>query len=111
MKYEITCTFYIKANVQLLRVRPVPPVALEKLDEGVEDESTERHQHSSHDGASADREGEAVWQGRDALEGRPEVAHHRRLHADPPRPGGSVHGERANFTGLVLGCIDADFCK
>ena len=27
------------------------------------------------------------------------------------RPGGSVHGERANFTGLVLGCIDADFCK
>ena len=26
-------------------------------------------------------------------------------------PGGSVHGERANFTGLVLGCIDADFCK
>ena len=26
-------------------------------------------------------------------------------------PGGSVHGQRANFTGLVLGCIDADFCK
>ena len=26
-------------------------------------------------------------------------------------PGGSVHGERANSTGLVLGCIDADFCK
>ena len=23
--------------------------------------------------------------------------------------GGSVHGERANFTGLVLGCIEADF--
>ena len=28
---------------------------------------------------------------------------------DPP--GGSVHGERANFTGLVLGCIDADFAS
>ena len=27
------------------------------------------------------------------------------------QPGGSVHGERANFTRLVLGCIDADFCK
>ena len=26
-------------------------------------------------------------------------------------PGGSVHGERANFTGLVLGCIEAKFCK
>ena len=26
-------------------------------------------------------------------------------------PGGSVRGERANFTRLVLGCIDADFCK
>ena len=26
-------------------------------------------------------------------------------------PGGSVHGERANFGGLVLGCIDADFCN
>ena len=24
-------------------------------------------------------------------------------------PGGSVHGERANFTALVLGCIDAEF--
>ena len=22
-------------------------------------------------------------------------------------PGGSVHGQRANFTGLILGCIDA----
>ena len=30
---------------------------------------------------------------------------------DSRKPGGSVHGERANFTGLVLGCIDADFCK
>ena len=29
------------------------------------------------------------------------------LHA----PGGSVRGERANLTRLVLGCIDADFCK
>ena len=28
-----------------------------------------------------------------------------------PPPGGSVRGERANFTRLVLGCIDADFCK
>jgi len=27
--------------------------------------------------------------------------------ADCP-PGGSVHGERANFTGLVLACIEAD---
>ena len=26
-------------------------------------------------------------------------------------PGGSVHGERANFTGLVLGCIEANFYK
>ena len=27
------------------------------------------------------------------------------------RPGGSVRGERANFTRLVLGCIEAKFCK
>ena len=26
-------------------------------------------------------------------------------------PGGSVRGERANFTRLVLGCIEAKFCK
>ena len=26
-------------------------------------------------------------------------------------PGGSVHGERVNFTRLVLGCIEAMFCK
>ena len=26
-------------------------------------------------------------------------------------PGGSVRGERANFRGLVLGCIEAKFCK
>ena len=26
-------------------------------------------------------------------------------------PGGSVHGERANFTRLVLGCIETKFCK
>ena len=26
-------------------------------------------------------------------------------------PGESVRGERANLEGLVLGCIDADFCK
>ena len=26
-------------------------------------------------------------------------------------PGGSVHGERANFTGLVLGCIETKVCK
>ena len=25
--------------------------------------------------------------------------------------GGSVHGERTHFTTLVLGCIEADFCK
>ena len=28
-----------------------------------------------------------------------------------PAPEGSVHGERANFTKLVLGCIEAKFCK
>ena len=33
------------------------------------------------------------------------------VHEARSGPGGSVHGERANFTGLVLGCIDADFCK
>ena len=27
------------------------------------------------------------------------------------KPGGSVRGERANFTWLVLGCIEAKFCK
>ena len=26
-------------------------------------------------------------------------------------PGGSVRGERANLTGLVLSCIEAKFCK
>ena len=26
-------------------------------------------------------------------------------------PGGSVRGERANFTWLVLGCVEADFCN
>ena len=26
-------------------------------------------------------------------------------------PGGSVRGERVNFTGLVLGCIEAKVCK
>ena len=26
-------------------------------------------------------------------------------------PGGSVRGERTNFTKLVLGCIEATFCK
>ena len=26
-------------------------------------------------------------------------------------PGGSVHGERANLTRLVLGCIERNFCK
>ena len=29
----------------------------------------------------------------------------------PRGPGRSVHGERANFTSLVLGCIEAKFCK
>ena len=33
-------------------------------------------------------------------------------HLDRPvGPGGSVRGERANFTRLVLGCIEAKFCK
>ena len=27
------------------------------------------------------------------------------------QPGGSVRGEQANLTGLVLGCIEAKFCK
>ena len=27
------------------------------------------------------------------------------------KPGGSLHGERANFTGLVLGCAEAKCCK
>ena len=27
------------------------------------------------------------------------------------RTGRSAHGERANFTGLVLGCVEAKFCK
>ena len=36
-----------------------------------------------------------------------EVAVSRRQDA----PGGSVRGERANFTRLVLGCIEAKFCK
>ena len=35
----------------------------------------------------------------------------RRLVSLLLEPGGSVHGERANFTGLVLGCIEAKFCK
>ena len=26
-------------------------------------------------------------------------------------PGGSGHGERANLTGLVIGCIVANFCN
>ena len=26
-------------------------------------------------------------------------------------PGGSVHGERANFTRLLLGCTEATICK
>ena len=28
-----------------------------------------------------------------------------------PQPGGSVRGERANLTRLVIGCIEATFCK
>ena len=28
-----------------------------------------------------------------------------------PVPGRSVHGERANFTGLVIGVIEADLCN
>ena len=30
---------------------------------------------------------------------------------DDVTPRRFVHGERANFTGLVLGCIEAKFCK
>ena len=29
----------------------------------------------------------------------------------PVRPGRSVHGQRANFTTLVLGCIEGKVCK
>ena len=29
----------------------------------------------------------------------------------PVQPGGSVRGERANFTRPALGCIEAKFCK
>ena len=32
-----------------------------------------------------------------------------RHHLD--EPGGSVRGERANLRGLVLGCIEAEFCN
>ena len=32
-------------------------------------------------------------------------------HDEQQQPGGSVRGERANFTRLVLGCIEAKFCK
>ena len=37
-----------------------------------------------------------------------------RIDRPPPRvpsPGGSVRGEHANLTGLVLSCIEAKFCK
>ena len=44
------------------------------------------------------------------LRERGERRHVRELLA-AAEPGGSVHGERANFTGLVLGCIKAKFCK
>ena len=30
---------------------------------------------------------------------------------DRRKPGGAVRGEHANLTGLVLGCIEAKFCK
>ena len=33
------------------------------------------------------------------------------IHMIASVPEGSVHGERANFGGLVLGCIEADFCN
>ena len=32
---------------------------------------------------------------------------HEKTQEDETTPGGSAHGERTNFTGLVLGCIDA----
>ena len=44
----------------------------------------------------------------------PRVVHGDRI-LDLPElreiPGGSVSGERANLKGLVLGCIEAKFCK
>ena len=36
---------------------------------------------------------------------------HRDVRHDVPKPGGSVRGERADFTRLVLSCIEAKFCK
>ena len=36
---------------------------------------------------------------------------HLRYSVELSNAWGSVHGERANITGLVLGCIEADFCK
>ena len=35
----------------------------------------------------------------------------QRLLPNLAEPGGSVRGERANLTGLVLSCIEAKFCK
>ena len=39
-----------------------------------------------------------------------DAVHERNVRLDE-EPGGSVRGERANFTRLVLGCIEAKFCK
>ena len=38
-------------------------------------------------------------------------AHFAAMPREHEPPGESVHGERANFTGRVLFCIEADFCK
>ena len=46
---------------------------------------------------------------RGALSESRDDAHDLADHVCPP--GGSVRGERANFTRLVLGCIEAKFCK
>ena len=37
--------------------------------------------------------------------------HFLKASAEGPEPEGSVRGERANFTRLVLGCIEAKLCK
>ena len=45
------------------------------------------------------------------LRGLVQLQDRRQQRPHDARPGGSVRGERANFTRLVLGCIEAKFCK
>ena len=68
---------------------------------------------SLRDAAHGRRDGRV--HGHEASDARvPEAGHVERapaVEAVPSEPGGSVHGERANFTRLVLGCVEAKFCK